>query len=328
MTNALICIGSPLQALCAVEAIAEYKVDKYKLYVIDDGTRLNQIKNYLDSKSLEYFVIPFHVPVWKNILRMIMCLNPIKGKYNYLFMGDYRLTGNRMEYVPLVKNDGKIIYLDDGTYIVSWSKGLLSETKLSKIRNVFLNAVCKLRGISHKNVFTMFAKDIMIDGYSVRENRFSQIQLLSAGMDETIYFVGTNPLGDSGYCTALGLDFKYYMSNLRKVLLDIKTQNPSSHIVYIPHGRDISLETIRLCEQLGVEYRKIQVCIELFVLSLKCCPKEIWGVGSTALYTLRKLCKETKVVNIIFRGSKSEAFQEYIEIADVFKRNGIENVLI
>ena len=44
MTEALICIGSPLQAICAVEAIAAYHIDKYKFFVINEGTRFYQIK--------------------------------------------------------------------------------------------------------------------------------------------------------------------------------------------------------------------------------------------------------------------------------------------
>ena len=328
MTEALICIGSPLQAICAVEAIAAYHIDKYKFFVINEGTRFYQIKEFLDNKGVSFSVISYHVSLLQNLFRFIRCLNPFKGKYDYLFMGDYRLIGNRMEYVPLLKNGGRIVYLDDGSYIVSWSKGLLSETKLTRIRNCLLNVVCELRRISYKNIFTMFAKDIDMDGYSIRENNFTLIQSFSAVVDETIFFVGTNPLGDSGYCTALGIDYLYYMNNLKKILQKIQSHNPGSHIVYIPHGRDVSYETIKMCEQLNVEYRKIPVCIELYILSLKFSPKEIWGFGSTALYTLRKFCNETMVFNIILTGSNSEAFQEYKEIADVYKRNGIENVWV
>lgn len=328
MTDALICIGSPLQAICAVEAIAEYKIDQYEFFVIDDGVRLSQIKKFLDERTIVYTVVPYHIPLWKNILRVINVVNPFIGQYDLLLMGDYRLSSNRMEYVPLVKNGGKIVYLDDGTYIVGWAKGLLVETRITRIRNRIMDIVCGLRGISYKNLFTMFANDITMHGYSVRNNTLSQLQMFSKTIGDDIFFIGTTPLGASGYCTHMGIDYDYYLKVLDRLLFDIRRCNPKRHIIYVPHGRDTSKETLNICKRLRIEYERLPECVELYALSAKNNPKEIWGFGSTALYTLCKLCKGTKITNVIIQGTNSNSLEEYRWLSIIYSQNNINNIWV
>lgn len=325
MASALICVGSPLQAICMVEAISEYSIDTYRLLVIDDGTRLGQIEYFLNKERLVFTVIPYHVSSWKNIIRLIGLFNPFKGKYDYLIMGDYRLTGNKIEYIPFIKNHGQIIYLDDGSYIISLSKGLMKETAVTKVRNRLIGLVCKHRGIINNNLFTIFSKDLCFKGFSVKENCLRHFQKRSISLGNDIYFVGTNPVG---YCTFLGIDYYHYLDVLRSILLEILQNNPEVHIVYVPHGRDVSNETIDICKQLNIEYKRLSICIELFMLSLDRCPKEIWGVGSSALYTLRRLFNDTIIKNVTIQGTNCNSLREYKEIADVYEKNDIENVWI
>lgn len=328
MRKAIICIGSPLQAICAIEAIVKYEIDVYDMYVIDEGVRLGQIEEFLKGKNINFTVIPYHVTFWKSIFRIIGAFNVFKGKYDYLLMGDYRLTGNKLECVPLVKSGGTIIYLDDGAYIVSWSKGLIVETKNTRIRNWMIDFICRLRNISHKNLFTIFYSDIVMPGYSIQENCLSQLQMSSTTIGEDIYIIGTNPLGDSGYCKYMGIEYSHYLDIVDNLLFNIRQREPQAHIVYIPHGRDKSEETINICNRLGIEFKRLSVCVELFVLSLDKCPKEIWGYGSTALYTLRKLCKGTKINNIIIEGTNTNSNEEYRELSELYSRNNIENVWV
>lgn len=328
MANALICVGSPLQAICAVEAISEYNIENYRLLVIDDGTRIGQIERFLNKEKIEYTVIPYHVSLWKNICRLIGLFNPFKGKYDYLIMGDYRLTGNRIECIPLIKYRGKIIYLDDGSYIVSWSKGLIEEKSITKLRNRLMEMACEIRGISYKNIFTMFSKDIQMPGYNIQENLLTQLQISSDSIGHEVFFIGTNPLGEGGYCTFMGIDFSHYLEVLKRMLSDIREKNKDARIIYIPHGRDISEETRDICNELGIEYKKMPVCIELYVLTLKTSPKEIWGFGSTALYTLRRLCPGSELVNITIEGTIENSVEQYKELADIYEKNGINNVWV
>lgn len=328
MRKAIICIGSPLQAICALEAITRYKIDFYDMFVIDEGVRLGQIEGFLKDKEIIYSVIPYHVSFWENISRIIGVFNLFKGKYDYLLMGDYRLTGNRMEYIPLVKSRGKIVYLDDGSYIINYAKGLITETKITKIRNYIMNAVCCLKSISYKNLFTVFAKDIVMPGFVIEENYLSQFQITFASKDEDIFFIGTNPLGENGYCPFMGIDFNHYLIIVEKLLASILENNPGSHLIYIPHGRDNTEETKTICSKLNIEYRKLPVCIELFMISRVSYPKEIWGIGSTALYVLKRLYPNTKINNITIEGSNSSSVLQYKELAETYKKNGITNTLI
>jgi hypothetical protein len=243
-------------------------------------------------------------------------------------MGDYRLTGHKMEYVPLIKNGGKILYLDDGSYIISWSKGLIVEKKITKLRNWLMGIVCRLRRISDRNIFTVFAKDIDMPNYNIKENRLTQLQMSSAPTSDDIYIIGTNPVGEGGYCAFLGIEISHYYDVLRENLTETRKKNKNSHIVYIPHGRDFSEETKTICKELKIEYKKLPVCIELYILSLQRRPKEIWGFGSTALYTLQRLCPKTRLTNITINGTVDNAVEQYREIAHLYGKNGIKNVWI
>ena len=57
-------------------------------------------------------------------------------------------------------------------------------------------------------------------------------------------------------------------------------------------------------------------------------PKEIWGIGSTALYVLKRLYPNTKINNITIEGSNSSSVLQYKELAETYKKNGITNTLI
>ena len=324
-TNALICIGSPLQAICAVEAISAYQINNYDFRVIDDGTRLGQIEKFLNKKNIKYRVIPFHVSAWKNICRLIGAFNPFLGKYDFLFIGDYRLTGNRMESIPLLKIGGNIVFLDDGSYIVNWSRGLLKQTFIVKFRNLLMNFVCELRKISYKNVFTIFASDIKMEGFKIRENRMESLSLSQKPLGDIVYFIGTNP---SSYCSSLGIKHQVYFDKLRKILHDIRSLNLNKEIVYIPHGRDNTTETVEICKDENIRYQKLSVCIELFVLNLNICPTEILGLGSSALYTLKTMCPNSMITNILMKGSSDSAYDQYCGIAKVYEHKGIKTVFV
>lgn len=323
MTTALICVGSPLQAICAIEAIFVYRIDIYKLFVIDDGFRLEQIKKFLDERKVVFSVIPYHVHIWKNIYRLIGLLNPFIGCYDYLLMGDYRLIGNRMEYIPLIKNGGKIIYLDDGTYIISLAKGQIDYSTTMRFRNKLMDVICKYRRISDKNLFTIFANDIAVSGFDILENQLLQLQMKSFILDDTIYFIGTSPID---YCTYMGIYINQYVTYVENILSIIKERNPETQVIYIPHGRDMTKETQMICKKLDIVYRRIPICIEIYMLSLSACPKEVWGIGSTALFTLKRMLPNTKFTNVTIKGTIEDSVRQYKEIASLYTKNGINHM--
>lgn len=328
MASALICIGSPLQALCAVEALQYFEITQYEIKVIDDGARLSQIENYLKGKRLEYSVVPFHVSSMESVRRIFNVLNFYSGKYDYLLMGDYRLIGYRLCYLPYIKNGGKIVFLDDGSYIVSLANGNLPETTTTKLRNKISETICRLRCISCKNLYTIYAKDISMAGYNIIENRFFTIKAKNDIIGNDTYVIGTNPLGKGGYCTYLGVDYESYKSKLYDFLVETKRKSGKGDVYYIPHGRDLSQETMDICERADVKYQKCHVCVEMFVTTLDSLPKRIIGFGSSALYTLHYISPKSEIINVLIPGTIKSSMQEYENIGIMYAKVGILNKII
>lgn len=65
--SAIICVASPLQALCAIEAIKHFKIENYRLYVVNDYMSLSNI-----------------VGVLGKIFHTKYCLSKRSGIFNYI----------------------------------------------------------------------------------------------------------------------------------------------------------------------------------------------------------------------------------------------------
>ena len=73
---------------------------------------------------------------------------------------------------------------------------------------------------------------------------------------------------------------------------------------------------------INIEYLKINESVESFLLKSPCRIKAIWGFGSTALGVLRKLFKDTEIVNISI--SKGTTTKIYDVIYQYYSIIGIE----
>lgn len=65
--SAIICVASPLQALCAIEAIKHFKIENYRLYVVNDNISLSNIVEVLGEK-----------------IHTKYCLSKRSGFFNYI----------------------------------------------------------------------------------------------------------------------------------------------------------------------------------------------------------------------------------------------------
>lgn len=328
MKSALFCIGSPFQALCAVEAISYFNIKKYNFIVIDDGARLSQIEYYLKYKGIKYKVIPFHVSAINSFIRIIGLVNFWSGNYDYLFMGDFRLTGNRLECITSVKKRGKVFFLDDGNYVVDLANGTIKSSVITKIRNYLFDLFCRIRHISWRNFYTIYAKDVKLNGFNVIDNKFQSLQSKSCDLSNDIYFIGTNPIGEGGYCDYLGIDYNIYLNTLFDTLKDLKTKSGAGDVYYIPHGRDLTNETQEICKRIGVIYKKCDMCIEMEIARLIKMPSEIVGFGSSALFTLNRMCPNTHIINLHIRGKNAKTDKLYCQIDDMYNKVGISNQII
>lgn len=80
--SAIICVASPLQALCAIEAIKHFKIENYRLYVVNDYMSLSNIVGVL-GKNISYEVLPFKTKWYLQLYFMILCLFSSHGDIDY-----------------------------------------------------------------------------------------------------------------------------------------------------------------------------------------------------------------------------------------------------
>lgn len=326
--SALFCIGSPLQAICAIEAIRYFSIQTYQVKVIDDGARLEQIENFLKQHKIKYDVVAFHSSKLLNILRILALFFLFKGTFDYLILGDFRLIGKRIQYLPLLKRTGNIIYLDDGNYVVDLVSGKMSFSGFNSFRLKIIKCYTKLRRIEDYNLFTIFVNDIITSKckFKIIKNELKFLSCISKRFSDDIYVIGTNPIGEGGYCRDIRIEYKAYLDKVSSFLINV-AKNAKGQVFYIPHGRDITLDVKATCERLGIRYVRPSICVELFLLSEDAAPKVIYGFGSTSLYLLRFLFPNVTIVNLTMHSKLGEK-TVYDSIASLYETKGINNINI
>lgn len=328
--SGLFCIASPLQALCAVEAIQEYGINVVKVIVISDNLRTNQTLLILDKHNIPYSIKEYRGGFFHSILQMLYSMIPFVGRYDFLFMGNFFSFSLKMLCLPYLKNGGELIYLDDGSSTLSLANGSFNCSKLMLLRSRWCSVITRLRRISDLNFYTIFADDIHKEEWSVKKNELNHL-LKNRSVDINnrngyILIIGTVI---DVYCDYLGLEMSVFFDKFQNLVENIKIEYKDNKIVYIPHGRDRSPEIKLLCEKLEVEYLKTDDCIEVFTINNNEYPLCIYGFSSTALKTLHIIFSEAKAFNmLILDGRNKPQTNEYISIAESYERDGIKRIVL
>ena len=235
--------------------------------------------------------------------------------------GDYRLISAKLKYLPLLKKRGKIIYLDDGNYILAFSRGELKTKYSEKIRETIFNCAARLRKISVNNFFTIYADDITAPQLSIEKNELQSLANLFTSHQDVIFFIGT---ATDDYCSYLGIQKELFLEKLKTVLSELKIANPTSSVLYFPHGRDNNVDIQNMCKDLNIDYIQREWCVELYSLINQIYPKAIYGFTSTALYTFKILYPEAFNCNLFLNdGNNVPANDVYLKIADTYGKKGI-----
>lgn len=319
--SAIICVASPLQALCAIEAIKHFKIENYRLYVVNDNISLSNIVEVLGEKN-PYEVLPFKTKWFLQLYFMMLCLFPSHGDIDYLIMGDFRLFALKFRFLPKLRKNGKIIYVDDGNYLLSLSKGLCQLSLSIKVRRFFFSCVTYVKSINDNNYFTIFYQLINKKGWKLIHNDMDSLSGLVESSEKAVYIIGT---ASSIYCDTVGISFDRYKTVLLHVMKSLKKQFPHDVIYYIPHRRDDATWIKDACDAIGIKYYKCESCIEIDIIRRNVSPIEIFGFSSTALITLKRMFSKINVTNLyIDGGCNSQGVKEYMSLIDEFIQLGIQ----
>lgn len=288
--KALIIVETPLQLLCAYEAIYFFNL-KYELYIrlIDNETSNKQLKyivSKLNFKNVNYIELSGNKTLI-NKLKIITQIVFLKSKRTDIYViGDY-LSGFLNLFIKTV-NRKKVILLDDGVATFKIQKILRNKKKLISL-------------------FTMF--DIKsIENQYIYKNDFKCIKLKYNTIKKIDYniFIG-------GKLVDLNLvDIKTYLA----IITDAASKN-SNKLIYIPHrgtSKDV-LNNISKIKNLTI--KPIDTSIEFYLLEKGISPTHVYSVVSTALFTLSMIFKDSFVISYKPKFLENNR-QEHIE--DVYNK--------
>lgn len=313
--NAAAIVRSPFQALCAVEAVHEFGIEAPVFYIQGNDKSAKMTRDFVASQGYAFQSLEDT----RNSLDIIKKYRNYP-KYKLMIVGDYFSQGQFTFAFLWVKHGGSIVYLDDGVATLSMLPPL--NLRRGSDWGFSLRKVCERSFVgilALKRVKTLFFTIFDMEGkipFDVVRNRFSMLNSSGAGEQKGCYIIGT-------WASVLGWTFEEYVEKLMPIVDFFKACYPGQAIFYCPHRHDEN-DDQQVADALGVTLFDTKVSVEVDFVSRNLYPKAVIGFGSTALYTLKKIYPETRVISIRF-DQQHERGNVYVHGED-YKKSGIEIV--
>lgn len=314
--KALFLISSPLQLLFSQNAVKTFGIDEATyIFFKDSSNRYKQMENIAIKYGLKYKyekgTVSFKEQLFKSFRRHT-------ADYNYLFIGNF-FQSLEFIYLPLLKKNGKVIYLDDGTNSIAILNNNYDNRRV-RIKRKIISLLYWYRNYSMNNFFTIYG-DIVSNEFNIVKNVIEHNT--SQFKKDGIFIVGTNI---EEYCKAIGINVEDFINKTEQFITELKEKS-SERIIYIPHGRDTSNIAKNICEKMGIIYQPLNLNIEASLLLNDSSPAIIYGFGSTALYTLKHIYPHTPIFNVFYDGGSGSAYNEYVAINEYFFKSGIDLIV-
>lgn len=337
-------VCSPLQLLCAIEAEKEFEIHD-ALYVIilrhgwirndqllamAEFAHLNYISTFDDEKvSLEAMEkgTDYFVDIDSSV------------KFERIFIGDYFDTVLYRAAYKYAMKGTRILYLDDGNASISllsgksdvpkpqvlrkrllWLRHAKNEKMLRRKEHIdFLND----KGIICTNCFFTLFSDIRTSKFVLFPNTFANLRndYSTNAEKDVVLIVGPifANIQELYHIPEAEMEAIYW-----KKMSEVKSIYSDNDILFIPHGRDENQNIPVFCNLLGIKYTKILEALEWYVVKSKIKPIAIYGQGSTALFTLKKMYPETNVVNwLLDKKNDNPIHYRDIRKSNYYKKHGI-----
>lgn len=337
-TPSVFIVGSPLQLLCAIEAIREFKIETYYfVFTLDyEAPRNQQIFEMAEYYNLKSYDIHWlRIEPYRDVPNVI---KSIGQKFARIFIGDYYMTYCHYLAEQYAKPNSIIIYVDDGMSSILCFNGLGKihkptnwRKRLNWYRNRIVGRSKLIKELERKQIydsncfFTLFS-DIETKHFALYPNTFRHLlesSKLDGGKREDVVII-------------IGLAISVQADELLRIpeyeiesivwnnLSEIKQSYPSTRIVYIPHGRDNNNNVPQFCSMLGIEYMRLNEPIESFMIKSDMNPLALYGFGSSALLTLHRFFSSAKAVNWKFVTTKKGSLDKIDKtIKKYYEKSGI-----
>ncbi len=325
-TPSLFIVTSPLQAICAIEAIYHFKIKDYQMILqLAEDIRNNQLFSLLKEYNINFSIV--NIGFWKSSL---LSLLPRRNGYERVFIGNYRAIAHYMYAFLFCKDGASIVLLDDGDDNIFLLKGYNDSNyahwkercKLLYYRKI----VPSLRRIKvGKYLFTIYA-DITNPKFNCVINKFSFFSKNKSHdfVNKGVFFIGTNY---DIFCRSDNYPEEMVKNGLEKCFKQLKQDYVGEKVFYIPHGRDKTLFPRELCDLYEIEYVRPDKTVELMFLDLGIIPKVVCGFTSTALYNIKLLFPSTQIYNYTFDVKHNSIMVEQTKvISEYYREHNIQEI--
>ena len=259
----LFILSSPLQVICAVEAIHKFKINDYRVILfLADDVRNAQVLELCNQCDINY-------EIWKCQYNKFTPFQRRENKYKRVFIGDPRSIDQLHIAYSLCSDGAAFVMLDDGDDNIFMLKGysFWNDKPLKKKLYVYLyyKVIPFIRGISFgRDLFTIYS-NIPNKRFKCIENSFEYFSksLSHQNPPEGVYFIGTN---HNRYCEPGNYPLERVKKELERCLINLKVEYPQDNIYYIPHGRDTEKFPEKLCKEYGICFYKPSKTVELMFI--------------------------------------------------------------
>ena len=324
-TKALAYAASPLQLLNIYAAMKKFNVFNCDVYILNDGesNRHLQMQQCADLFGLKYILVSAQQMNIKSFQLLLSLLkSPFQKKmYEYLFFGDYRNGYVALYLTQYLKKGGRVIFVDDGNISISILRGLDVDKKTQLFYN-FFDIWSRILGVSAKDYFTIYRQG---DNCKFNVIPNDMLGTISCGkICDEIFFIGP---AVGALAKDLGVSPNYVLDCIKQTLNKIKDKYSSEQIVFVPHGRFDNEIVENICKKIGVEYRRLDLCVELYCVRRGCFPKIVYNIGSSScLINIKQISPKTKVYDCDIQFSNEKNMKIYEEIRSYYAENGVEYI--
>lgn len=323
-TPSVFVVGTPFQALCAVEAIRDLEIEDYQFYVVF----CHDIRDSQTIKLVETFNIPYTiVDKYDDILlykkRLLIFKRKAEG-YIRAFVGNFFSTMLYFWAIRSVSDNATIISLDDGTRTIQALKGDIT-CEQNRLNDIVVGLAVKWRKINLRKYFYTIYSDIDSRLFLCQPNNLSHVLLSDIDSKKNgVYFIGTNPFA---YCEQNGLCEEQYYNLLKLSFRKVCSSYPQENKIYVPHGLDNDIYTKDICKEYGFIYERPDTIVELYLIQKKSYPIASFGLSSTALLNIKKMFSLSLVENICVK-TPNGISKKFAIIRDYYSKNGIQDIIL
>lgn len=321
-------VSSPFQAMCAINAIHDFEIKDYEFILpLEEDVRNAQLLKLLDAYNVKYRIV-----YKRNLIERCFVFKGNKNGAQRIFIGH---ASNMFEMELAFKNcpnNSTIVYLDDGNYTLVLLKSLKKKVGLNKdtIRDICYTALFRtaafLRNIDYgKYFYTVY--NIENEKFKIKYHSLSFFfnKEINANEPKGVYIVGTTI---ASYCTELQVTLSAFKKQMVNFFGILKQMYPQQSIYYIPHGRCTESFPEKLCNEYGIQFMRVDMCIELYLTDIKNPPLAIYGYASSALANLKLLFPNAGIYNMSFDLEPTTYIRKGYKINDDYYESiGIERIV-